>query len=166
MVPLMKSLRLPILAALLGFLIAALLPFPAPAAEISWVGYARGVRLARESNRKVLIYFRTARCMFCEHMERKTFAAPDVADYINDHYIPIHVDADLERDIASTFRVAGFPTSWFLSATGKPIRALPGFVAPRRYLHVLQYIETDAYQDMTFKAFMDRKGKTEKENNG
>lgn len=157
--------RLSILAAVLCFLAPALLPSPAPAADISWVGYRKGIHMAQESNRKVLVYFRTSQCLFCEHMERKTFATMDVADYINAHFVPVHVDADLERDVASSFQVGAFPTCWFLSPAGKPIRVVPGFVPPMQYLSVLEYIDTDAYATMSFKAFMERKEKEEKGRN-
>ncbi|MGD8387006.1 MAG: DUF255 domain-containing protein [Desulfobacteraceae bacterium] len=159
----MKTFRFSILVAILCLLAPAFLPSPAPAADISWVGFRRGIQMAKESDRKVLVYFRTSQCLFCEHMERKTFATMDVADYINDHFVPIHVDADLERDVAASFRVGAFPTCWFLSPKGEPLQVVPGFVPPMQYLDVLEYIETDAYADMSFKAFMQQKEEKKKE---
>jgi uncharacterized protein YyaL (SSP411 family) len=51
-------------------------------------------------------------------MSRTTYADPVIASYINDHFVPIRVDADRRPDISERYTLGAWPTTAFLTADG------------------------------------------------
>jgi thioredoxin-related protein len=121
---------------------------------IEWHSYEEGVRLGKTTGKKIYIFFKANWCTYCDKMEKETFQKPLVASYLNENFIPVKVDIDRERKIASQFYVSGVPTSSFLSNTGEKISNLPGFIPLDTFLPVLRYLSTDAYRTMTFKDYV------------
>lgn len=80
-------------------------------------------------------------------------AQPKIRTYLNDHFIPIRVDFDREKEIVKQFNVQGIPDIWFLDSRGERLKRATGFVSEEILLSVLKYIKTDSYKTMSFNAF-------------
>lgn len=87
-------------------------------------------------------------------MEAESFTNSEIKKYINNHFIPIRVDVDKEKRIASTYFVRGLPTSWFLDSDGSKITNIPGYINPETFFVVLKYVASGSYKKMTFKEYM------------
>ena len=59
---------------------------------------------------------------------------------LNRSFIPIRIDTDRNKEIASLFRVKGLPDSWFIDEAGTPIGHRPGFIPPEQLLGILKTI--------------------------
>ena len=58
-----------------------------------------------------------------------------------------------ERQLSKIFGVKGYPTTVFLKSDGTKIAPISGFLPADRFLLVLKFISTDAYEEMSFQAF-------------
>ena len=76
---------------------------------------------ARAENRPVLLSITTVWCEACQEMYRTSFADPLVAAVINDHFVPVRVDADRRPDISERYTLGAWPTTAFLTADGDVI---------------------------------------------
>lgn len=125
------------------------------ATSISWLSYRQGREQASQTGKMLLINFTADWCRYCRKMKKETYTEPEVIAYVSEHFVPVMVDTQKERQIATEYYVRGLPTIWFLTSEGERISNLPGFVDAPTYLQVLRYIASGTYQQMDFKAYLD-----------
>ena len=83
---------------------------------------------AREENKPVLVSIGYSACHWCHVMERESFEDPEVASFMNEHFINIKVDREERPDIDHIYMDAvqamtgsgGWPLNVFITADGKP----------------------------------------------
>ena len=76
---------------------------------------------AREKGKLVLLDLTASWCHWCHVMDERTYADPEVARMIVDHFVPVRVDIDRRPDISERYNRGGFPTTAFLSDQGESI---------------------------------------------
>jgi thioredoxin-related protein len=136
-------------------IVSALLPAAARAADrVNWYDYREARNLGKEQEKKVFLYFRSDSCPYCFKMEKETLNAPDVARFLNRHFVSARIDTDQNPQLSGEFRVLGLPTSYFIDPTGGRIGGLPGFQASDRFLAFLRFLESDSYRQMSFSDFL------------
>jgi len=79
---------------------------------------------------------------------------PKIRAYVTEHFIPVRIDYDREKEIVRQYNVQGIPDIWFLDSRGKKLKRVTGFVSEKVTLSVLKYINEDAFRDMSFNEFM------------
>jgi thioredoxin-related protein len=138
--------------------------------KIAWQNIETGIESARLQEKKLFVYVYTDWCSWCRRMEDEVFSNDRVAEYMNDKYIPVALDAEsqqqvrfdgrnvTEQQVASMLGVEGFPTSIFMSPAGEPITVAPGYLPPDRFINVLSYIADDHYRHTEWEEYMDRQG--------
>jgi hypothetical protein len=105
--------------------------------------------LAEARDRDVPIFLSVgySACHWCHVMEEESFADPEVAAFLNDHFVPIKVDREERPDIDSVYMTicqrttgrGGWPLSVWLTPDGRPFyvgtyfpresrRGMPGFL--------------------------------------
>jgi thioredoxin-related protein len=113
---------------------------------IQWQSFQEGLPLSETTGKKVFLYFYTDRCTYCRDMASKTFQDKAVISYLNEHYIPVKVNAAKEPNISKQYQVQGVPATWFITETGEKLRNRPGYIAPKELLQMLKYVATDQYK--------------------
>ncbi len=84
---------------------------------------------ARSENQLILLSSGYASCYWCYRMKEDTFSNPDLAEFINQTFVPILIDRDLEPDIDQFLQryaelnrgFGGWPVSAVLTADGLPL---------------------------------------------
>ncbi len=85
---------------------------------------------AKAQDKPVLLGISAVWCHWCHVMDRGVagdpvhtgvYNNPQIADYINAHYIPIRVDNDQRPDINARYNMGGWPTTCFLTPDGDVI---------------------------------------------
>ena len=87
--------------------------------------------LAKEKNKPILLSIGYLTCHWCNVMEEESFSNSQVADLINDVFVPIKVDREERPDIDQIYMKAchilspscGWPLTVFLTPAGKPFYA-------------------------------------------
>ncbi len=83
---------------------------------------------ARELDRPVLLSIGYSSCHWCHVMERESFEDPEIARFMNEHFVPVKVDREERPDVDSIYMEAvqgmtghgGWPLTAFLDPGGVP----------------------------------------------
>lgn len=86
---------------------------------------------ARERDVPIFLSIGYSACHWCHVMAHESFENPEIADYVNAHFVSIKVDREERPDIDSIYMEAtvaltghgGWPMSVFMDADGKPFYA-------------------------------------------
>ncbi|MEF8841738.1 MAG: thioredoxin domain-containing protein [Haloarculaceae archaeon] len=102
---------------------------------------------ARETDRPIFLSIGYSACHWCHVMEEESFADEEVAELLNEHFVPIKVDREERPDVDSVYMTVcqlvtgrgGWPLSAFLTPDGRPFyvgtyfprdpkQGMPGFL--------------------------------------
>ena len=95
---------------------------------IDWYPWGEeAFRKAKELDRPILLDLGAEWCPYCAQMDRESYERPEMAKFINDHFVSIKVDFDMQPEIAARLQraqaymnlPAGLPLTAFLSPSGK-----------------------------------------------
>ncbi|MBI5682005.1 MAG: thioredoxin domain-containing protein [Deltaproteobacteria bacterium] len=96
---------------------------------IKWREYsAQAFEEAAKEKKPVFMLITAVWCYWCHVYREKTLETKDIAEYINNNYIPIFVDYDRRKDIASKYPAGGLPTTVILMPDGEELVAVPGYI--------------------------------------
>lgn len=90
--------------------------------EIAWTeDYEAAVQRAATTNSIVLLHFYGDYCPPCKLLDKKTFHDPALVSKMNEHLVPVKINADRRRDLAQKFQVTRWPTDIYLFPNGDEI---------------------------------------------
>ena len=101
---------------------------------------------AKDENKLLLISVGYAACHWCHVMEHESFEDEEVANYMNEHFVPIKIDREERPDIDQIYMNAchlinqrgGWPLNALALADGKPFFA-GTYYQKDKWLKLLQY---------------------------
>ena len=96
---------------------------------IEWHNYQDGMERGKFEKKKVFLHFYADWCMYCKKMEQSTFRDPEVIDALNQDFIPIRINTDLDPETTKLYGVKPIPDTWFIYENGEPIGNRPGFIS-------------------------------------
>lgn len=106
---------------------------------VQWRDWSPAVfQQAKQEHKLVLLDLAAVWCHWCHVMDEKTYADPDVAAYLNAHYIPVRVDQDARPDLANRYRNYGWPATVVFKADGSELVKRAGYIATQPFLAVLK----------------------------
>lgn len=84
---------------------------------------------AKQENKLLLVSIGYSSCHWCHVMERESFSNPQVAEFMNEHYVCIKVDREERPDVDQIYmnavqiitRSGGWPLNCFALPDGKPV---------------------------------------------
>jgi len=99
---------------------------------ISWKRWTPKVfEQAKKENRLLLVDFAAEWCQFCKKMDKTTWLDARVQASINEHYIPVRVDDEVDPEIAEKYRSYGRPVIVVLNGDGTEIAKKRGYLKPQ-----------------------------------
>src|SRR5215212_8568582 len=99
---------------------------------VAWQPWGeRALAEARERDVPLLVSIGYSACHWCHVMERESFEDPEVAAYMNEHFVPIKVDREERPDVDAIYMEAcqamtgqgGWPLNVFLTPEQVPFYA-------------------------------------------
>lgn len=93
---------------------------------------------ARNENKLVFLDLYASWCGPCKKLKSKTFPDTDVGQFFNANFINYAVDAEkgIGRDLASAYRITGYPTLLFLDGQGNLVAKTVGYHTPEQLISV------------------------------
>jgi thioredoxin-related protein len=84
---------------------------------------------ALKDNKPYMIMVKTSWCGYCKLMERTTFADPEVAEALNEWFIPYALDAEQGegKTLAQQYKVSAYPVTLFFYPDGKLLGRVRGY---------------------------------------
>jgi thioredoxin-related protein len=149
------------------------LPSAPPKIKIEWISVADAQARQLKKQKPILIDLYTDWCGWCKVMDKKTYARPEVARYITEHFYPVKIDAESREPITwqgrkftynpnarmhdlAIFLTRGqlsFPqTIFIMTASGEP-QAIPGYLEVKDMELLLKYFGEGHYGKQAFSDF-------------
>ena len=151
----------------LALLLLLALPAFAQDHKVKWYTMEEAEKLARTEPRKWLIDVYTDWCGWCKRMDQTTFSHPVIAEYINENYYAVKLDAESTEPITfngRTFKYLeqggkgyqelavgllngqmSFPSIAYLNEKLELLGAIPGYKTPQAMEPLLNYIVEEKY---------------------
>ncbi len=140
---------------------------------IRWMSFTEAMEKNKTAPKKVFIDMYTDWCGWCKKMDVTTFADPNVAKYINEHFYAVKFNTEKEGPITvndSTYKVnptygrsgthelavtllqgkMSYPTFVFLDERFNILSPLPGYQQPAQIEPVLKYFGDDNHLKMAW----------------
>src|SRR3989449_8198721 len=88
--------------------------------EIAWREWGEDAFAeATRSGKPILLALSAVWCHWCHVMDETSYSDAGVIGFINEHYVPVHVDNDQRPDINARYNMGGWPTTAFLTPEGE-----------------------------------------------
>ncbi|MBI2843134.1 MAG: thioredoxin domain-containing protein [Armatimonadetes bacterium] len=114
--------------------------------QINWREWSPDVlKLAEREDKPILLAITAAWCHWCHVMDHTTFENAEVADAVNQWFVPVRADTDRRPDLNTRFNMGGWPTVAFLTPEGDVLTGAT-YLPPRQTLDLLKRI-ADVYTE-------------------
>jgi uncharacterized protein YyaL (SSP411 family) len=147
---------------------------PLPKEKINWISLSDAEKSFKTEKKTVLIDLYTDWCGWCKVMDKKTYSDPEVVKYINEHFLPVKLDAETREKITwlgkeynyqpsssmnayAVYLTRGnlsFPTTVFIHASQPEPMAVPGFLKPGDIESLLKYFGDGHFGKTPFDVYM------------
>jgi thioredoxin-related protein len=136
---------------------------------ITWMSVEQAADKLQQEKRPVLIDLYTTWCGWCRQMDKKTYSNKKVAEYLQDKFYTVKVDAETHAAInwggktyqfnpqyrSNEFAVylthgrLEFPTTIIITPGEEP-QAIPGYMEPKELELLVKYFGDGAYKTRSF----------------
>jgi thiol:disulfide interchange protein len=104
------------------------------ATEVTWLtSYEEAMTAAKKNKQPVMIDFYADWCGWCKRLDSDTYVDKDVVALAQD-FVSLKIDADVEKELSSTYKVVGLPTILFIDASGNEIHRVVGYRPPEDFV--------------------------------
>lgn len=104
---------------------------------VQWMtNYDEGIALAQIEGSPVIIDFYADWCSRCRDFEHETWQNPAVIELVNDEFICIKLDVDVNSTLRNQYHVSSLPTVVVLTSSGVEMDRI-GYVASSEFLEFL-----------------------------
>lgn len=109
---------------------------------VDWYPWGQeALEKARREDKPIFLSIGYLACHWCHVMARESFDDPEIAGFLNEHFVPVKVDREERPDVDHTYMSAvilltgngGWPLSVFLTPEGLPFWGGTYFPKKRRY---------------------------------
>ena len=115
---------------------------------------AQTVEIARQQNKLLFVSSGYFSCHWCHVMQRESYQNKDIAALLNQHFIPVKVDRELDSALDAhliefverTQGISGWPLNTFVTPEGYPLVGMV-YVPPDNFKQILQKLHTQWRND-------------------
>ena len=105
-------------------LLLCMMMFSLHAGEAFWYdSYKEAAQTAKEEHKAMLIFMSQAGCKSCEYMEDNVLFKDDIAGFLDENYIAVHLDIH-DNDAPKKLQIGMTPVFYFLDENEKELREM------------------------------------------
>ncbi len=103
--------------------------------EFRDLDFKQALEVAKKENKLVFIDTYTDWCRPCKQMDNDVFTLNAVADYYNDNFVCIKLNADKEpHNVAKTYGVRGYPAYLYIAHDGALVSSEGGYTPEQKFI--------------------------------
>ena len=136
---------------------------------INWLSWDEAMQLSEQEPKKIFLDVYTDWCGWCKRMDQITFQQNHIAQYINDNYYAVRLDAEYKEDLVykgNTYSYItkgkkgyhelaaellkgrlSYPTVVFLDEEQNILQSIVGFKSPEEFEKIATYFAEDHYME-------------------
>ncbi len=136
--------------------------------KVKWYTWEEAVEANKKVPKKIMVDVYTNWCHWCKVMDKKTFEKKNIADYLNENFYPVKLNAEQKEDILfndNTFKYVkggrsgvhtlayslldgqmSYPSIVFLNEKFERAMVSAGFKKPKEFMTELEYIVGEHYK--------------------
>jgi len=143
---------------------------------VKWYTFEEALALQQEEQRKIVIDVYTEWCGWCKRMDKSTFQKAHIANYLNEKYYPVKLDAEQKESIdfggqkfnyveqekgrsyhefalALTRGQLSYPTLVFIDENMSIIQSIPGFRTAQEFEIIMTYFGDNKHKDEPWSSY-------------
>ena len=154
------------LALLCGLFCTTLTSYADAPEDYDFTEYDVGIQRAKQSGKKVFLYFGRYGCGYCDKTNKESFSDATIKQYYSSNYELVYVDAEggnrltlpsgeviSEQQFGARLKTLVTPYFLFLEPDGTPILKVPGFKTKADLLKLHKFIHEGHYKTTAFNNF-------------
>lgn len=132
-----------------------------------FVAFDEGLRLAKEQNKPLFLYFGRFGCAWCDQVNKQTFVDSDLRELYIRNYVLVYVDAEsgkrlrlpsgeriTEANLGVRYKAFGTPMFLYLDSSGKELASIPGIQSVKDFRDFDRYVMEGHYRKQTLAEFL------------
>lgn len=144
----MKSIIKLVTALCLSSLMSPTFAFEHKGSLVNFIEYSDDVVVKNKSeNKPYFLLFSAEWCHWCHEFAERTLVRQDVADYLNQHFVNVFIDADIHNVAYIKYRAMGLPYTVFLNPDGSLYYQFSGTLYADSFLKVIRTVQAEAGVD-------------------
>jgi thioredoxin-related protein len=143
--------------------------------KVNWLSFEEAVEKSKTEKRKIFIDVYTSWCGWCKVMDKNTFSQPIIAEYLNENFYAVKLNAEQKEDIFfrdHTFKFIAsgnrgyhelaasllsnkmsYPSVVFLDENFNIIQPLAGYLKPDRFEMIVKFIGGDNFKTVDWQTW-------------
>jgi len=145
---------------------------------VKWYSFEEAIELQKVEQRKIVIDVYTRWCGWCKRMDKSTFQKEHIANYLNEKYYPVKLDAEQKEVInfagqkfnfvdqgkgksyhefalAVTKGQLSYPTLVFIDESMNIIQSIPGFRTAQEFETIMTYFGENQHKAVPWSSYED-----------
>lgn len=118
--------------------------------KINWLTLEEAYKLNQQEPRKIFVDVYTDWCGWCKKMDKETFANAEVAQYVNENFYAVKLNAESNREfemagekmtdraVAKQLGVNSFPTIVLIHEDFQKVQPVPGYRSAKEFKTILE----------------------------
>jgi thioredoxin-related protein len=147
-------------------------------APVKWYTFEEALEMMKVEKKKIVIDVYTDWCSWCKKMDKSTFQKTQIANYLNDNYYPVKLDAEQKEVInfagqqfkyidqgktksyhefalAVTKGQLSYPTVVFIDENLNIIQSIPGFRNAQEFEMIMTYFGENMHKEVPWSAYQE-----------
>jgi len=103
-------------------------------------GLEKAFQLAQQENKPIMMYFWAIWCQYCAKFQTDTLGNPQVKKILEEDYVLVAMDLDVDRDASGRYGVSYPPYLIFMDPSGNVLQRVPGAVDANYLLPIVTQV--------------------------
>lgn len=106
-----------------------------PTSSLKWgTDLNQATQVAKDTNKKIFVYFSSDWCAYCTEMDEVTFQNPQVIEKLTQNYVLLKVNVDENAELSQKYQAYSLPTIIILDSNSNEINRIIGYQSPQQLL--------------------------------
>ena len=119
--------------------------------KVQWLRSAtQAAEVAKKTGKPILVYVRSASCVWCDRMQKDVWENPQAAGVISQQFVPLKLTREQNAEALQALQVKGFPATIVFSADKKYLHKIDGYVNSSEFIQEMQKIRSASSRRTVF----------------